>query len=56
MTWQTEIRSHPSASATEGSTPDLQGFWVLVEVRWTEGPRRPEQTLQLKTLKLRRTP
>ena len=54
MAWQADIRPYAAASPVAQSTQDLQGFWVTVTVRWKEGPRRPEQSLQLQTIKLRR--
>ena len=56
MVWQADIRAYASASEAAQSAPDLHGFWVTVTVRWKEGPRRPEQSLQLQTIKLRRGP
>ena len=56
IAWQANIRAPASAASAATSTPDFQGFWVTVTVRWKEGPRRPEQSLQLQTFKLRRGP
>ena len=56
IAWQADIRAPTSASPAASSAPGFQGFWVTVTVRWKEGPRRPEQALQLQTIKLRRGP
>ena len=54
MLWQADIRPYATALPAAQTPQDLQGFWVTVTVRWKEGPRRREQTLQLQTIKLRR--
>lgn len=56
IAWQADIRPYTAGSTDAPSAQDLQGFWVTVTVRWKEGPRRPEQSLQLQTVKLRREP
>ena len=56
MAWQADIRPYTSASPAAQSAPDLQGFWVTITVHWKEGPRRPDQSVRLQTVKLRREP
>jgi prepilin-type N-terminal cleavage/methylation domain-containing protein len=53
--WTIEVRRH-DGSGKEGTRPPLTGFWVSVEVRWTDAQLRRARSLALTTFKLASNP
>ena len=54
FTWTRDIRRHVSAEENSAAPAAIAGYWVSVSVRWTDGPRRSEKTIELRTLKIGR--
>lgn len=54
IAWTTDIRRYALPGANRNESADPAGYWVTAGVRWSEGPRRPERSLELKTMKLGR--
>lgn len=56
--WTADINPYvPPSIASDAATAQrsaVAGYWVTVTVYWTDGPLRPGQSLQLKTVKLKR--
>jgi general secretion pathway protein I len=52
--WVSEIVPYVPPGTLGAQRSAVSAFWVLVTVRWTEGPLQPERSLQLKTLKFQR--
>ena len=50
-TWTMNIRRYRQPDSDDGPAA-LAGFWVTVDVRWTEWALRRSRSLQLATLKL----
>ncbi len=54
IAWTSDITAYEGATAAEPS--GLSAYWVSVRVVWREGSARAERSLELRTLKLKRSP
>ena len=56
VSWTSEIRAYvpPGDGGSEAALP--LAYWVNVKVVWREGPARPQRSLELQTIKLKRGP
>ena len=50
--WTRDIRPYPFPGDENAGPGASRAYRVLVTVRWQEGPRQPERTLSLETIKL----
>lgn len=52
IAWTSEVRPYESPGQLNGTPSQPSPYWVRVTVVWTEGPARPERSLELETVKL----
>ena len=52
--WTRKIRRHVPAEDSNGDPTSIAGYWVSVSVRWPDGPRQKEKSVELQTLKIGR--
>jgi prepilin-type N-terminal cleavage/methylation domain-containing protein len=50
--WTISVRRYNQLAAADSGPAPLAGYWVTIDVRWSEGALRRARSLQLTTVKL----